>query len=59
MTKPRFLPAAALLLTMATLAIAGCSGGSATDSTNAAGSGTPAAAASPTSSATGSYQAIT
>jgi hypothetical protein len=52
MTKARFLPAAALLLTAAALAIAGCSGGTATD-TNAAGSGAPAR---PGPSATGSYQ---
>jgi hypothetical protein len=65
MTKPHFLPAAALLLTVAALAIAGCSGGTATHNTSAARSGAPASgmpaasaagAASPGPSATGSYQ---
>jgi hypothetical protein len=60
MTKARFLPAAALLLTAAALALAGCSSGTSTGNTNAAGSGAQAAsatgAANPGSSATGSYQ---
>src|SRR5690242_5287052 len=65
MTTPRFRPAAVLLLTAAALALAGCSGGTATGSAGAAGSGAPASgmpaasaagAASPGASATGSYQ---
>ena len=60
MTKARFLPAAALLLTAAALALAGCSSGTSTGNTHAAGSGAQAAsatgAANPRPSATGSYQ---
>jgi hypothetical protein len=60
MTKARFLPAAALLLTAAALALAGCSSGTSTGNTHAAGSGAQAAsatgAANPGPSATGSYQ---
>jgi hypothetical protein len=60
MTKARFLPAAALLLTAAALTLAGCSSGTSTGNTNAAGSGAQAAsatgAANPGPSATGSYQ---
>ncbi|HKT01205.1 MAG TPA: hypothetical protein VJT31_16900 [Rugosimonospora sp.] len=66
MTTPRFLPAVALLLSAAALAIAGCNAGTGTDTTNAARSksapagGVPAAsatgAANPGPSAAGSYQ---
>jgi len=59
MTKPHVLPATALLLMVAALGLAGCSGGRGTDNTNAAGSGATAGGASATGaqpSATGSYQ---
>ena len=59
MTTPRLLPTAALLLTAAVLALAGCTSATGTGNTNAAGSGAQAAsatgAANPGPSATGSY----
>jgi hypothetical protein len=60
MTTPRFLPAAALLLTAAALAIAGCTTGTGTGNAAGSGAGAPTASAAgaenPAPSATGSYQ---
>src|SRR5690349_5469366 len=56
MTKLRFRPAAALLVAVAILTVAGCASVAGTGNASAGGPGAPATSTAAANSATGSYQ---